>query len=390
MAILQECPVCHAKRATKNKYCKCGENMDRAKKSRRVRYWIDYCLPDGTPKREAVGFSIEAARDAHSKRKSQKRELGDRFFEVLRENRTTFKELSEWYLNLEAIKQLKSHGRYSNALNRFNEIMGDTLVGDIKPIDLENYQAIRLKQVEPQTAEFEVNVAQFVIKKADDNDMIDPRVFKAFRRRKKVLKRGENARKRVLSIEEYINLWKASAKHLRLILTIGMHTGMRPSEILNLKWSHIDRKKWLIVLPKELTKEKREKRIPINPTLKAILEKLPRPLHHDFVVTYQGKPVTDFHVAFSGACKRAGIPCGQKVQGGIVFRDIRRTFKTYMPRAGVDKAYRDTIMGHSLKGMDIYYLNPSDDDLHIAMEKYHSWLTTQLQNLDHSLDQVAI
>jgi hypothetical protein len=29
-----------------------------------------------------------------------------------------------------------------------------------------------------------------------------------------------------------------------------------------------------------------------------------------------------------------------------------------MLRAGVDKALRHTILGHSLKGMDMYYLKP--------------------------------
>jgi hypothetical protein len=40
MAILAECPICHRKQATKNKVCKCSENLDKAKKSKRVKYWI--------------------------------------------------------------------------------------------------------------------------------------------------------------------------------------------------------------------------------------------------------------------------------------------------------------------------------------------------------------
>lgn len=45
---------------------------------------------------------------------------------------------------------------------------------------------------------------------------------------------------------------------------------------------------------------------------------------------------------------------------------------------GVDKVYRHTILGHSLQGMDVHYLVPSEDDLHCAMAKYTEWLDGQL------------
>jgi len=48
-----------------------------------------------------------------------------------------------------------------------------------------------------------------------------------------------------------------------------------------------------------------------------------------------------------------------------------------MLRAGLDKAMRDVILGHSLKGMDAYYLKPTDEDLIEAMERYTMWLDEQ-------------
>jgi len=43
---LEECPICRRKQSTKNKKCKCGENLDKFKKQKKVRYWIDYPVPD--------------------------------------------------------------------------------------------------------------------------------------------------------------------------------------------------------------------------------------------------------------------------------------------------------------------------------------------------------
>ena len=211
-----------------------------------------------------------------------------------------------------------------------------------------------------------------------------------FRRRKKALRYGENARDRVITVDEYSRLLGVSVPHLRTILIIDMNTGMRSGEITSLRWSYIDRDKWMIRLPAEVVKEKRPKSIPINKTVREVLQRLPRVLHQDYVITYRGQPVTEFHTAFRNTCKRAGIPQGNKTPNGIVFHDIRRSVKTYMARAGVDKVYRDTILGHSLKGMDVYYMKPSDEDLHAAMEKYTAWLSGELASSDQSNDQIAV
>ena len=62
MSILSECPTCRARQSLRNKTCKCGEHLDRAKRSGRVRYWITYRLPNGMQRKEMVGTSIEEAR----------------------------------------------------------------------------------------------------------------------------------------------------------------------------------------------------------------------------------------------------------------------------------------------------------------------------------------
>ena len=74
--------------------------------------------------------------------------------------------------------------------------------------------------------------------------------------------------------------------------------------------------------------------------------------------------------SFRTACKKAGIPCGRKTENGIIMHDFRRTFKTNMLNAGIDKVLRDSIVGHSLKGMDVHYLVPDDDALAGAMDKW--------------------
>jgi hypothetical protein len=56
---------------------------------------------------------------------------------------------------------------------------------------------------------------------------------------------------------------------------------------------------------------------------------------------------------------------------------------------GVDRALRDTILGQSLKGMDLYYLKPSDEDLQATMGTYSAWMDAQLENVAQTVAQEA-
>ena len=53
-----------------------------------------------------------------------------------------------------------------------------------------------------------------------------------------------------------------------------------------------------------------------------------------------------------------------------------------------DKVHRDTILGHSLQGMDAYYIVPTDESLTKAMDKYTAWLDDQqdFANVDANVD----
>jgi integrase len=339
-------------------------------------------MPDGKQRREPVGDSIEEARAADAKRQVQKKE--NRIFDMLPESKMTFKELTDWYLELKKVKKLQSFKRVKVALGQFNAIFRAQIVNSIKPVQLEDYQERRLDAGKSSaTVDMELSLAKTMVTKGFDNEKVGVQALKAFRRIKRKLKRGNNSRDRILSFKEYKRLLEHAPVHLRSILIVAFSTGMRKGEILNLKWSNIDRKKGFIRLMPEATKETKSKNIPINHHVAEVLKSLSRPIHHDNVFTYRSRPIGgDLRTALHNTCKAAVITYGQKEAGGFRFHDIRTTVKTNMLRAGVDKALRDTILGHSLEGMDTFYIKPTEDDLKDAMEKYTLWLDEQLDCLN--------
>ena len=70
MTVLAECPICHRRGSLRKKTCKCGQNMDKAKKNKRVKYWVVNRIP-GTTKIvwESHGDSLENARAADAEKK---------------------------------------------------------------------------------------------------------------------------------------------------------------------------------------------------------------------------------------------------------------------------------------------------------------------------------
>ena len=380
MAILAECPMCHNKQATKNRLCSCGEDLVKAKRSKKIKYWIQYRLPGRKQRKEFVSYSIEEARDADGKRRSQKRE--NRIFDMLPEAKMSFFELAEWYLDLKSVKKLASYNRVRGCIANFNKVFGHRIVNTIKPVEIEDYQNQRETDgLAPATIDMEISVTKTIINKAFDNDMVDGRTVKAFRKVERKLKKAANARRRTLSVTEYLSLREAAAHHLKPILTVAYNTGMRTGELRKLRWAHVDWEKEFIRLPGEIPKERKPKNIPMNHYVRETLKSLPRALHHDYVFTYRGEPIRDrggLKRSFRTACKKADIPCGRNTPDGVTFHDIRRTVKTNMLNAGVNRVHRDLILGHSLQGMDAHYLVPSEEDIHAAMDLYTTWLDKEI------------
>ncbi|MDY6986946.1 MAG: tyrosine-type recombinase/integrase [Thermodesulfobacteriota bacterium] len=380
MAILAECPICHTKQATKHKTCKvCGENLDKAKGSKRVKYWISYRMPDGKQRREALaGFkdvdptSIEDAKAAEAKRKVQKREK--HIFDIKPEARMTFQELTAWYVGLEKVKATKSFWRTRIGLNNFNALCGHMVVGQVKPVDLENYQARRkAKGASNGTVDKELTMVQTMINKAFDNDMVGGDSLKVFKRVKNLLKRGANARDRILSREEFHELMTHLPLHSKAIVATGFYTGMRRGEILALTWDKVDLKHRVIKLQAEDTKDNEPRLVPILDELAGFLESLPRAIHNNHVFLFKGKPVRDIRTALKDGCKKAGIPYGQKEKNGFVFHDLRHSFNTHMRKAGVPESVIMKMTGHSTRQMFDRYNTVDMEDARQAVSQLRGY-----------------
>jgi len=385
MAILAECPNCRIRLSIKKKTCRCGQNIDTAKRSGRVKYWISYRLPNKKQIQQCVGsfeelnaYSVEDARTAEGKIKSLKKE--NRLLDLKADSTMTFDELTDWYLNLEKVKSLASYDTIKINLNKFNTVFGDMFVSRIKPADLENYQARRLNEgVAPGTVDHEIGKPKTMIYKAFDNDLVSGSTLKTFRRVKKTLKKGSDVRDRILSPDEFEVLMQNSSGHTKALIATGYYTGMRKGEILSLTWDKVDLVNRIIKLDADDTKDKEARNIPICDELYKILFSLPNRIQEsdkdNHVFQYNGKAITRYiRDGLKKACKGAGIKYGRFVKGGFIFHDLRHTFNTNMRKAGVPESVIMEITGHSTREMFDRYNTIDEEDTRKAIEQLGGYL----------------
>lgn len=240
---------------------------------------------------------------------------------------------------------------------------------------LEQFQSERIKKGnKPATVNRLLAVISHMFTKAVDWDMMDKVVSASI----KVKMLPENNRRlRYLSKDECQELINVCDPHLRPVVITALNTGMRRGEILNLRWdTHIDLKHGFILLDKTKNGDRRE--IPINGTLRAVLQGLTRRLDipHVFFDKSNGMPYKDLKRSFKTALRKAGIR-------DFHFHDLRHTFASHLVMAGIDLTTVKELLGHKDIKMTLRYahLAPSHkvkavDVLDKTLtENYHDFIT---------------
>jgi integrase len=93
----------------------------------------------------------------------------------------------------------------------------------------------------------------------------------------KLLKEN-NERDRILTPEEYGRLLIHASAHLKPIIRLAYHSGMRHGEILGLTWGQVDLKEGFIKLRPEDTKTNEGRLVPLNRELMTMFKQMPRGL----------------------------------------------------------------------------------------------------------------
>src|SRR5580704_2197741 len=155
-------------------------------------------------------------------------------------------------------------------------------------------------------------------------------------------------RKGFLSDEQYMALRDNLPEDLKALFVCAYLTGIRKGELLALRWHQVDFETLLITLDRDETKGNEARSAPIVPGDMLRMLRDAKKAGGQYVFNRNGKRITDFRVAWTAACRAAGVP-------DLKFHDLRRTAIRNMRRAGIPQVIRMKISGHKTDSMERRY-----------------------------------
>lgn len=170
------------------------------------------------------------------------------------------------------------------------------------------------------------------------------------------------ARKVYFTKEQFQRLYEATeTPHMRAFLALGVWTGQRKAALLGVRWSDIHG--GLVWFKQtDVANKRRAHAIPLTAPLALALGEAYALRDSDYVVSWNGKPVTDPKKAFRRSCERAGL-------GDFRIHDLRRTFASWSLQAGANIYDVASALQDDIKIVQKHYGHLSPDHLNDLMGK---------------------
>lgn len=305
-------------------------------------YYIDYRL-NGKRYRESTNTTKR--REAELILDCRKREIKEAKRPEISEIKKAYKlaELAHEYLKW--TERQRVHETKKIWVKQLVEAFGNLDVRDLNPRVIEQWQSVRLKFNKPSTVNRLTGCLKHMINKGVQWGIATEETLKMVRMVKPL--EENNRRLRFLTIEECQTLIGCCAQHLKPIVTVALHTGMRRGEILGLKWEQVDLNHGFILLDTSKNGERRE--IPIDDTLQDMFSEMPHSIESIYVFTDRdGNPYKGIKNSFKTAIRKAGIR-------DFRFHDCRHTFASHLVMAGVDLVSVKDLLGHKSLTMTLRY-----------------------------------
>lgn len=302
-------------------------------------WYIDFTFK-GQRIRESIGPSRKGAEKVIAKKKAEIAE--NKFLDVRKDpSPIRFYDFAKEYLQwAKANKKLSSFQRDLCSLRVLNKEFEKKIIQEITTWQIEKYKVKRKEEVKPATLNRELALIKHLYAKG-----IEWGRCKENPAKKVKLLRGEVKRVRFLTPEEIQNLLSSCPDHLRPLITVAVHTGMRKGELLDLMWDQVNFEQGFITLLDTKNHERRD--IPMNETVKTTLRAMDRQDEYVFSGFY-GRRFDRIKRSFHDALKKSVIE-------DFRFHDLRHTFASNLVMAGEDLNTVRELLGHKDLTMTLRY-----------------------------------
>lgn len=268
----------------------------------------------------------------------------------------TLKEMLDDFLEYSEINNSKQ--QYIQNIHKvkvYKKFLGaETKISDITPADIEKLKQYLLKSGLKNSS---VNRYYASLSKAF-NLIILNKHLKMLNPCKAVSKlKEDNQVLRYLTAEEETRLMQALPEHIKPLVVCALTTGLRLSNILNLKWDTINLDMGFLEVLKQENKGHKKIQIPLSNKFKTELEKIGiKKKGYVFINPNTGKPFTTIKRSFKTALERAGIE-------NFRFHDLRHTVGTRLVANGADLMTVKEYLAHSNLSTTQRYMHPTPENM---------------------------
>lgn len=214
--------------------------------------------------------------------------------------------------------------------------LGEMFLRQIEAGDISRHVAKRAAKVSGATINRELAFLSRVFNAAVVDGYVDANPVKLITRTK------EAGRLRYLTEKEEKELRKFLRPDFWDLVQFAIHTGMRQSEQFKLKWVNVDLAAGFLFVP--VSKHGGSRRVPLNDTSRAILQRQPSRMKGEFVFTetLEGRPRNAKNFTrrtFANALLKAKID-------DFRWHDLRHTCGSRLAMAGADIRLIQEMLGH--------------------------------------------
>jgi integrase len=300
-------------------------------------WYIDFTFK-GRRIRESIGPSRKDAEKVIAKKKTEIVE--NKYLDIRKEPEPIkFHEFAKEYLKWSIEnKKPSSKTREMSNMRTLDRTFGDKYIHEIDSLQIERWKMNRKREVKLSTVNRELTVLKSFFSKAvkwakcKQHPVKEVKPFK-----------GVTGRLRYLMPDEVQRLISNCADHIKPIVTVAVHTGMRKGEVLGLRRDQVNFDQGTITLTDTKNSERRD--IPMNETVKSILKAIRGDEPYFFTSSIRkGKPYRWIEMSFHEALKKSEIE-------DFHFHDLRHTFASNLVMAGEDLNTVAELLGH--KGLEM-------------------------------------
>jgi len=311
-------------------------------------WWISY-YADGERQFESTGTKNK--RDAETFRSMRISEVQRRVF--VKDTKVALDQLGERYMEHAKLHK-RSWKRDEQLLGDLKRLLGNPMLKDITPTRIEKFQQARAAEVAPATVNRATALLKRMFFQAEKWGMHSGNPVRLVS-----FLREDSFNPVTLSEEQEANLIAAAPPYIQDLVTFDLNTGLRKSDLFDLKWADVDMERREIRIV--VKKNRKVHELPLNEAALGVLNRQRRVCEYVFAHPLTGQKIKDVRGALEASAKRAGL-------GKVTWHMFRHTIATRLLE-NADVVTVKEVLGHQSINTTIRYTHPSRKRKQTAMEQ---------------------